>query len=256
MNEFVITNDKERKRAVFRLMVEKRQTIRQFMTQWGGVMYRDLIKWTPPRSKETGEENWGAQKKRGEAAVNRDIRKVFKSGQQLENLLENHPLCKKRPRLAEQLKGYVRAGNYQALNRVLSRISPGVQVVLEPSRALHFPQRNSRGVVARARQQYIIPRDSAVNGYVREIQKDVGKAKAGWVTYRLSAKGVPKWVLRHQGSDGGKVDLTGPVYRVSLKNTSQHTVGMRANEIVTPALRILDKKMHKSLQAIAAWKKR
>lgn len=256
MNSFVISNSRERKRAMFRYMRETKQTFEQFMLQWGGVMVHDLIDYTPPRPKKGVKASWAKQKAAGMAAVERDIRKIFFGPDQLLSVLGNLQICKNDPKLLERLTNYVNGGDTDKLLNVLTSLGMSMKLIEAPSRDLHFPQRNYRGIVRKPKQRYYLTKEQPIKGYIAEIQKDVGKLKSGWMTAAnsigLKVRDVPKWVTRHREPGKGDLNLKGPNYFIEVVNKAKASKDHSPNDIVAPAMRILERKFMKSLKAIQA----
>lgn len=178
----------------------------------GRLLTRDLIGATPPfgaHAFNRREESYNEQRRIGEAAVERDIRKVFIPLRLFVEQLAGH-----NPELALALS---LAGGLGAVNRVsrkqsqrASRVDMDalqaifrnmgkegmILPVVNPS--LHEAARNRFGRVRRSRL-YVVVNERSINQYIREKKAHVGKAKAGWLkaALGLGLKAIPDWIRRH-----------------------------------------------------------
>lgn len=257
---FVIHDNDKRKPAFYRMMVETKKSLVELMVQWGGVLNRDLIWFTPPRapkdengvdqnSHPNGRPNWPAQKKAGDSSVERDVKRLFPLVMDI-HIVQNPP--SNLVHWAQDVKRYAREGNISALRRLLPIAGIGPIILENASENYHAMSRDERGRVKRG-VRYPILSKSSRETLTRKLQSHVGKAKAGWVTHKLPVKNVAGWITRHAMPDGSEVDLKGPNYRIVFRNTSPATKGMGADLMVEPAMAIIDRKFMKSLKAVTEY---
>ena len=203
---------------------------------------------------------WGmtlAEKKLGEAAVARDVGKVFISAQDMYKrlLIENEKLAKRWYKL-------VQGGGYAQALRLLQdnskdpfRNTP-VMDLLDPE--LHQRSRNSsRGRVSRHRPSAILPQGKQIRDYIKNVvQPRVGFAKAGWITAGSQlgniAK-VPAWITRHKGKAPGHAEDMSqrkPDPFCTLTNQVDYVSRILPEHAVADALRIQREKMLKHIEHV------
>jgi hypothetical protein len=175
----------------------------------GRLFVRDLIKVTPPFGDATFSESYNTQRKAGESAVERDIRKVFVP---LRQFAEN--VSKTNPELGVTLtmKGGITGSNIanrklkrssnridmQALEAIFRNMGMEGRVMLNVDPAIHEKARGRRGRVRRA-TPVVVVNEKSIDKYIKEKQGHIGKAKAGFMkaAIGLAVKGIPNWIRRH-----------------------------------------------------------
>lgn len=252
---FVITDSAEKKRKWFRMMEETGKSLIELMVQWGGVLNRTLIAFTPPRAGKNaegedqnahpnGRPNWPEMKKSGNRAIERDIKYLFPELSLIHVI--SHPSLNL-VRWAKDIKKYIDQKNFGAVSRMLQNAGLPTPLVLQKAdRAVHQSARDERGRVRRG-VRYPIIDVSSREPLIKQLQLDVGKAKAGWITGKMAVSNIPAWVRRHSMPDGSDVDLNGPNYRIVFRNTSPASSGMGADLMVDPAMEIVGRKFDKAL---------
>ena len=158
----------------------------------------------------------------GQAAVNRDVRRLFATPQEAFALV----LAQDGQALADEfyvLTSQGKPADAQALlqNKSGSKVR-GVPIADTPDPAIHRAGRMSNGR-ARNRISQIVLNPKARDRYIKQKQRLVGFAKSGWATCARilgGTRGIPGWVSRNKG--GGTVSdnsraLLNP--SVTLKNT-------------------------------------
>lgn len=133
------------------------------------ILVRQLINVSAPPAFDKGGEESSIKdtKKKGELAVEKDIRKLF------------HGVF--------------------GVKRGTFKVDP----------AFHQSHRNSRGRVRGIpSDQKMIVGEANLDRYIRDVQKHVGRLKAGWLpaAERLKVSGIPKFVSRHSPGDGAFID--------------------------------------------------
>lgn len=178
----------------------------------------------------TGQDSSG--KVLGEGAVERDIRKVYKTASDV-----FRDVAKTSVQAARGFVSYIKSGNFDEARKILQRVnlhqhSEGAANLgsrLQSAFISNFDGGQShREALApiprrpRIRKNQkplmIIQNIGALKGYMKEVQKRVGIAKSGWATCAIilggtrgrsatntegvSQQSVPAWVKRHAGNKG------------------------------------------------------
>ena len=158
----------------------------------------DVVRATPPFGKHPFSESFNEQRKIGENAVVRDLRKIFRLVRPLGRWLGRRA---RDPQMQERVEGYVQGGNLRAIRTILSNMLNGADVRHEVEPALHMVRRGGRGRVGRGSLTFIVE-ERSFNRYLAAVLKHVGRAKAGWAraAAQLGVK-LPNWITRH--STGG-----------------------------------------------------
>lgn len=186
-------------RQLERISMVTGREIGTVIRQEAKLFVKDVLKLTPPFGTAPSTESLNAQKKVGERAVERDIRRVFST----------LDLTKIRsPKIKHDLERLVRKGDLEGVRRVLRAMGiPARDVLREADPKLHEGQRDRRGRI-QSRKNIWVVKDGSVKRYVREKQKHVGKAKSGWLmAARALGVSVTNWISRHSGA-GVFVDRT------------------------------------------------
>ena len=184
-----------------------------------------------------------ASRKQGEAAIMRDIGKVYRPANKVFDELKGQS--------EDQAKGFYKAiktGKFALAEDILRRsgIRDRNAEVGEFDAQWHQKSKNRRGRVARNRTALITPDGKAIKDYAKEVQKRVGYAKAGWIAAgeqigKLSR--VPKW-LRKNASNGTGTRKGGESNpSVSLNNVTQYISDVLTPAQISEALRIQREKM-------------
>lgn len=147
-----------------------------------------------------------AEKKQGEAAVMRDVGKVFASASQIFEQLKAED-----EKLARAFYKLIQGGGYGQAEKLLRQHSnirdrnAAVFAPLDPD--LHQQARRRNGRVYRQRAAQIVPDAKSIAKYAKERAAFVGFGKAGFITAGSSLGSitrVPAWVKRHQGKAPGR----------------------------------------------------
>jgi hypothetical protein len=166
-----------------------------------------LIKFTPPRGLDEGKEI-------GNAAVSRDINRVFVSATTVRSVLKNSGA--RGARIA--FRRYTAPGPDYSMARALDYLNKQTPTTVEvrpyttkkgkrvksytqtrklsdfgdnrlgrlsfadegPSAYLHKSRKNARGRVNQAAWSMLVMKQSKLNSYIEQVQKRVGTVKAGW----------------------------------------------------------------------------
>lgn len=184
------------------------------------LLTRDLIGGTPPfgkhafrrSSNEFGAgESYNEQRKIGEAAVRRDVRKVFQPFKQYAAFIGKKF---NNPKLEQYLLKLGRQSDTQQLERIFKKWMWHPKIKTTATRPDHIKRRDRRGRVKRATNTFILDERSRVN-YEKQAISHVGKAKAGWVkaAQALGLSSIPNWITRHSSPglfQDSTTDLTHP----------------------------------------------
>ena len=206
----------------------------------------------------------------GRAAVKRDIRKVFTDAkgahamisdlvqQRLHNLEELGFSTKFRFR-EKRIQTVWENRDWEVLEIIFRHAAQNrLQIIPRPDPAIHQAARVRGHVVRGKRPKYLVKR--GLPAYVAEIQKHVGKAKAGWIAaaQALCAQ-FPNWITRHGAGSGSIQDqTTASEPSLTVVNAAKSMVGMEEDDgVVERALagRIRDMAIHaEKLAQLAARK--
>lgn len=163
----------------------------------GKLLLQDVVRMTPPFSKGPSTESFNVQRKTGEAAVARDIRRVMLAVDDIKML----SLIRKKE-IKDRLDKLIKKRDTQGVREILRKLGiPVASVIVEADPVIHERQRDRRGRIQRAsgRAINVVLRGLTLKRYIREKQSHVGKAKAGWAE---AAKGfgvkLPNWITRHK----------------------------------------------------------
>lgn len=161
----------------------------------------DALKATPPfASLNTLKESFGAQRRTGTAAVERQIKTAFVLPSELSifKAARQTPFTRRLAELAPHA-GVPGLG----FEEMLKNANISGQLIKAPTEALHNRLRNNRGRITRGRRQtYIVTDARARDRFIKKKQDLVGRAKAGWLP-AADALGVsvPAWI-RRQAAEG------------------------------------------------------
>jgi hypothetical protein len=170
-----------------------------------------LIEWTPPFGKNKAAQTKGA------LAVESDVRRVFIpfkdvpflvkeiAAQRLEAMSSEKNLDKVKFRDPSIQKLWNKR-DWDVLRIIFERSaeakSRNMRVVRVPDPAEHQKARVGGRVRKGRRPTVVIEKEAALRSYIREVQKRVGKAKAGWIAgARAVAAKFPAWI----GKSGGEI---------------------------------------------------
>lgn len=174
-----------------------------------------LIEWTPPFGKDK------AAQKKGMAKVDSDIRRVFIpfkdvpflvkeiAQQRLEGLAGEKDFDKVEFRNGKIQKEWEQK-DWPALRVIFGRSVEAqarrMKITKTPDHADHQAARVAGRVRKRRQPNVVIERAASLKSYIREVQRRVGTAKAGWIrgAQLLTAK-FPAWIGKTGGESLGSV---------------------------------------------------
>jgi hypothetical protein len=222
------------------------QSIAEVVRQQSRLLLRDesgngLIKYTPP----IGEQE---AKAKGDAAVRRDIHRVFltrataleiakrsnvrglkaafrnkDNNKILELLNKTQPgsvRVKGYERKGKQVAAYTQSRPVSSLNN--NRLGFLTSVAEAPDRAVHKSRQDGNKQVRRNRWSQLVLSKGALTAYIAEIQKRVGTMKAGWrPAARALQINVPSFVANTPRASGDiKIELQGDNPSITLINST------------------------------------
>lgn len=194
------------RREGLRLMALKNISVEKLVRDQSRLFARDVLRITPPFGRHSITESFNVQRRTGEAAVKRDLGRVFMGPKDLSVL--KHP---KSPRLAKNLEQAIRARDTAAVQAILEKIGLQVKVIEQPDATIHRGARNRRGRVRGNREPMLVLDQRALDRYVKDVVGHVGKTKAGWLpaAAALGVTGIPNWIRRHGGQTPGLIRFEG-----------------------------------------------
>jgi len=149
-----------------------------------------------------------ASRKMGEAAVIRDVGKVYAPASAVyQQLIEMEAA-----NIAKSWYKLVKSGQFQKAEAMLRKTTltdrnASISAPLNPE--LHRKIRNSSGRVSRHRAAQIVPDAKEIKEYGKQRAALVGFGKAGWLTAASSLGSiarVPAWITRHKGKAPGHAE--------------------------------------------------
>ena len=245
-------NEKEFSRQIAEVIRVTGKSAGEVVRQEGKLFVKDVVKMTPPFGTAPTTESLNAQRKVGQKAVERDVRRTFIT-------LDFTKI--REARIRKQLEKLARKNDLEGVKRLLRACRfPVREVLREASMDAHQAQRDRRGRVQRSKFIWVL-KDRGTRRVIRERKSHVGKAKSGWAK---AARGLgvhlTGWISKHSGA-GVFVDRTKdprqPMIRVG--NNVRFIQGTGAQlKIVNRALKNRVRNMKAKLERIvkSGWKRR
>jgi hypothetical protein len=213
-----------------------RESARLLVSSSGNVP--GMVQVTPPFS--PGVRGIKA-KKQGEAAVMRDVWKVYAPPGKTYKMIK----AKNAYAAASYWRAY-KARNWKEVGKVLNKIL-GVSLDRFDEGAEHMRRRNRRGRIT-GKASVFIRAPGPVRSYIRKRQRNVGllasslPAAAGSKLGRIS--GIPAWISRHSGR-WGTCDLRstrhGERVRIGLTRTAGADMQRRFNAVLSYRVKALQR---------------
>ena len=223
------------RRAAQRLLAVKRITIEKLISDQARLFVRDAIKLTPPFGPNAITESYAAQRRIGEAAVRRDIGKVFQPLTGL-NILR-HP---RNARLGEALQSAARSGDLATVILLLERAGLHVRVVQAADPGLHRAARTQRGRVRFSGPPLVVMDARGLKKFIESQVSQVGKTKGGWLAAAdaLGVTGIPAWITRHKGQIAGLIqfDRRPDYFAITIGNLVQWSSDVAQTGVLQAAL--------------------
>lgn len=196
--------------------------------------------WTPP----AGPDARGTKaKKLGEAAVTRDIRRIYATAAYAFDTIKD-------PVQADYFWFLILAKQFGEAQSVLQAHSYNVRMryaplATRPDLGLHSRNRKRGRVPRSTHAQQIVTNAGALNSYIRQRRKNVGLLMAGWLSAARYFKiKLPAWVERHGGSGStGRVTPSILPWRTQYRITNNASHG-GANDLPRKSVSLAEIKMN------------
>ena len=179
-----------------------------------------------------------SSRKNGEAAVHRDIYKIYCTPGMVYGEIANSDVG-----AAKSFYKAFRSGDYLTAISLIHAYAPKfnlVQIQQFDNGKLHKERRNRRGRVSKAQKNIsLVTNPRALQRYVAAEKAKVGYAKAGWANCarafregRAGTRGLPGWVTRHRGAPASAAVNVGAGNLITLvmRNNVEY-----AQFVLTPA---------------------
>ena len=179
---------------------------------------KDIMAVTPPAM---GKANVEA-KKRGEAAVARDIRKVYATPGKLYEMIQTNA-----PKLAAPFWAAVKAKDWQRANRLARSANVPEIIDLGSDDGLVHQSRRKKGRVTGKQPSAGVQDVRYLKAYIKTMQARVGLLAAGFkpAALRLGAS-MPAWISRHSASIGTiSVNPNLERFTIVISNRARHGSG-------------------------------
>ena len=235
------------------LMEEMGKTEADFLKQQGRLLLDDLVHMTPPFTKgSTGKgitsQSYAMQRKVGENAVKRDIKKVFRPFSPLGRYLARKSTDKY---MQQRIADYAADGNLTAIRTIVkAMLGSKTDVRREVEPALHMARRNNKGRVTSSQPITFILNERQLKAYIKEMQAHVGFSKSGWAQ-AASALGykLPNWITRHNAPGLFRDDSANKLNpSLTIGNVLKWSNDYSPLSIVETALKIRTESMQKDMQ--------
>jgi hypothetical protein len=224
------------------------RAIGEVLVQQARLVAKNVIQRTPPFVSFSGMESFAVQRRAGEGAVRNDIESGFASIDRLPELITRSP------RLKSQMEDAVKARDEGKIRDLMTVAKlPASRLIDAPTTRYHNVLRDRRGRVRRRKPFFWVTDRRALQRFVREKQKLVGRAKAGWgaSARTLGVRGLPQWILRHP-EQGRVVDRAGAAVNpyISMTNTVSYIGTIEQHvQMVPQAIRGQSIKMEAQIRA-------
>lgn len=204
-------------------------------------------------------------RKMGEAAVRRDIGRVYRTIDQIYHQIEVQTSKQSGggSKAARAFYGAAINGNFERAHRILRSFrifDRGAQLGKFDAGDAHQGKRRARGRVYSRRAELVVTNPKALVTYVKKIERRVGTAKGGWAGAANglgSMRGMPQWVTRHKfgGSASDYTASTNNPHAVLHNNVPW------IDQVLSPAgaseaVRIQREKMERHIDYVVAYQAR
>jgi hypothetical protein len=213
-------NESEFKNTLGLIAELSRRSLSEVIEQQAKLFTQDASSFTPPFGTAPIKESASEKKRIGEGAVAMDIERAFYPIQDLRVYHTNTEMGEALRRAAKQKNTLL---TEHLLKKALKgRRFAGVLEKPEPER--HKSMRNRRGRVPKVASYFTLGGDSLRKRYIRQTQKKVGLAKAGWTMALRALQGkVPSFVSRQTMATGiFRAALTGTTPSITVGNSVPH----------------------------------
>lgn len=187
----------------------------------------------------------------GEARVSKDISKVFRTPSSIfAEIKEDDPAS------ASKFWSAFKRADVGDMRSIMTAASIDLEISATPRKELHEGARNTRGrVTGRAKQ--LVTQPGALAAYIKQRQKKVGFAKAGWAAAADDCgghRGIPAWASgRHRTAPGMAVITRDAVHpRVVIKNNVDYIDQVLPPREIEGAVSIAYQKLIKRIKIITS----
>lgn len=242
-----------------RYIAETRKGVRASLLTVSRTTTRELIKYTPPYDKSDFTSGPKA-KKAGEAAVVRDIGRVYWTVNQLFGALKDAGHLP----AARSIRKLCTLGQFGQAEEVLRATGVryrNVPISFFDGGKAHGASRTRSGRVFRHVPALIVVDALPLKTYVTECKKRVGFTRAGWISAGLAAaiggmSGFPVWIKRWSGSapGAGFIRDGGNGIMVRLKNAVSWASNALPDGRIADALQDARTKLEKQMEHIIKYR--
>jgi hypothetical protein len=203
----------------------------------------------------TSGDDFASSLKAGQGAVNRDIRRLFKTGGDVYAEIRatgNKPLASAFYIAYEGNKLKGKRGAEALMQKSTTKYQP-LKIERKINPTLHKESRDRRGRVARNRlPKQVVAKDKALDDYIKKKQAMVGLAKSGWASAAREmggARQIPSWAKRWKNT-GSATDKTGNgnMQSVIIESKVKYASQALPDGEEEKALRIAAGRLRESLQ--------
>jgi len=171
-----------------------KKDLRLALFEQAKLFIRDLISFTPPHGKSPTKEGTTRQRKIGEAAIQRDVGRVFIAAEDI----DFKSSTKESKRLQKYLRRYAKEGRLGAAKKVLEVLGFRNEVTTVARPHIHKRARGRKGRVSKRITPTIVLNRKSLRDYLKQVKKHAGKAKAGFArAAKALGVPVPSWVDAH-----------------------------------------------------------
>lgn len=226
-------DDKDFRAALLHFYRNSKQSLSSVIRSQSRLVAVNLVFQTQPfggSKATTGQDSSG--KVLGEGAIERDIRKIYKTASDVFK-----DVAKTSVQAARGFVSYIKSGNLNEARKILHRVNLhqhsegaanlGSRLDLafisnfdggQSHREALAPMPRRPRIKKNQKPLMIVQNMGPLKGYIKEVQKRVGIAKSGWATCAIilggtrgrsatntegvSQQSVPAWVKRHAGNKG------------------------------------------------------
>jgi hypothetical protein len=135
-----------------------------------------------------------SSEKKGQKAVERDIRAVYKSPAKVWDETKKHG-----EEVSKAVYAAIKNDEKEKAERILESLGIDQKLMMKfDGGNLHKAAKGALPKTLRGQRSMINLDEKSLRKYIKEIQQRVGFAKAGWVVALPSRRGIPDWVAKHR----------------------------------------------------------
>jgi hypothetical protein len=225
------------------------------LVQWGGdvkeairqeakLLARNCVGFTPPttRSPKVDVAAWAKQKKAGEAAIEKDIQKIFIPVSQVAEKFNDRAL-------GARIKKYAEGGETDKIEAVFKDLKIKGKLLKEADLETHSKSRGASGRTLK--RFYIIEIEKSIKALAALLKKRVGFAKAGWKSAAQSlGVTLPNWITRHNAPGSIQIRMNTENPSITIENAVPYAQKHNATaHVIQRALNLSAENLTKRLNA-------